>query len=415
MPYTNPSGEAVYINYFGIASGGFVVDDLSKTGHEEAYAQDLTLLGSKVTFSNCIVSSGGVLSIGSGATLSGATMYAGGSMELNSLGGARVTLTDFELSGGVLSGYSGVNIYNGTIYSGAKVLVSSKVGASTYGGGALSNVTIMSGGSLKGGNGMSLRALTVESGAYLSCGAAINIVGREHNIAQGAWAGHTAAYAEDGVLYDYSTARKMTSFTDITLCNLTVEYKTGLYSGTSVFGVTISPTDAQRLYVFSQTYLADCVVANANGLLVFYQGANTDIDKAVTLAGSKTSFAQGTVRLNNNTSSTIYTVDIYADNGVLYGLELQSQSDMLNRLKLADGISAQAPVINSGGSLHICSGATAVAPTVNADGVLYASGGATVQSANNVKSRPKPTFLPGWKTVPHWRTMMLPAVTVWPP
>ena len=65
MAYTNPDGTAVYINDAGIDSGGFVVaNSTAATG--DVYAQDLTLLGSGATFSNCTVSSGGVLSLGSG-------------------------------------------------------------------------------------------------------------------------------------------------------------------------------------------------------------------------------------------------------------------------------------------------------------------------------------------------------------
>ena len=180
MPYTNPDATAVYINDAGIASGGFVIDDLSKTGHEAAYAQNLTLLGNGVTFSNCIVSSGGVLSLGSGATLSGTTMYAGGSMQLNVSGGAAVTLRDFELSGGVLSGYSKFYLYDGTIHSGAKVVASTyylSSGKGTYAGyGVLSNVTIKSGGTMTGATGMSLQKVTAEAGAYVKFGGATNII-----------------------------------------------------------------------------------------------------------------------------------------------------------------------------------------------------------------------------------------------
>src|SRR5690554_6542210 len=35
--------------------------------------------------------------------------------------------------------------------------------------------------------------------------------------------------------------------------------------------------------------------------------------------------------------------------------------------------------------------------------------------ANRVWSRPRPTPTPAWNLVPRWRTMMLPAVTAWPP
>src|SRR6478736_3541719 len=35
--------------------------------------------------------------------------------------------------------------------------------------------------------------------------------------------------------------------------------------------------------------------------------------------------------------------------------------------------------------------------------------------ANSVSSPPRPTFTPGWKCVPRWRTMISPALTTWPP
>src|SRR3954452_7675403 len=36
-------------------------------------------------------------------------------------------------------------------------------------------------------------------------------------------------------------------------------------------------------------------------------------------------------------------------------------------------------------------------------------------SANSVSSPPRPTFSPGWKWVPRWRTRISPALTCWPP
>src|SRR5436190_4958405 len=40
---------------------------------------------------------------------------------------------------------------------------------------------------------------------------------------------------------------------------------------------------------------------------------------------------------------------------------------------------------------------------------------APAERANNVSSPPRPTFAPGWKWVPRWRTMISPALTTWPP
>src|SRR5690349_1662248 len=40
---------------------------------------------------------------------------------------------------------------------------------------------------------------------------------------------------------------------------------------------------------------------------------------------------------------------------------------------------------------------------------------APADSANSVSSLPRPTFAPGWKWVPRWRTMISPALTCWPP
>src|SRR6478752_2777883 len=40
---------------------------------------------------------------------------------------------------------------------------------------------------------------------------------------------------------------------------------------------------------------------------------------------------------------------------------------------------------------------------------------APAERANRVSSPPRPTFTPGWKCVPRWRTRISPALTVWPP
>jgi hypothetical protein len=39
----------------------------------------------------------------------------------------------------------------------------------------------------------------------------------------------------------------------------------------------------------------------------------------------------------------------------------------------------------------------------------------TCSEAKRVSSPPRPTFTPGWKWVPRWRTMISPALTTWPP
>ena len=164
MPYTNPDGTAKYINDAGIDSGGFLVA-VSTGAMTGVYAQDLTLLGKGAKFSNCTVGSGGVLSMGSGTTLSGTTMYAGGSMQLDTTAAAMAQLVDCELSGGrVTVTANNYVVSGGTVHSGAEI---SGLQSATYSG-----LTVKSGGKLTNGNNVFYYGVTFESGATIKIGRA---------------------------------------------------------------------------------------------------------------------------------------------------------------------------------------------------------------------------------------------------
>ena len=394
MPYTNPDGTAVYINDAGIASGGFVVANSTAATTDDFYAQDLTLLGSGVTFSECTVSSGGVLSIGSGATLSGATMFAGGSMELNVSGGALVTLKDFELSGGVLSANSTFSMIGGTIYSGAKVYASNYHPSDNayYAGGTLSNVTIKNKAIVSVGHVVSICRTTVESGATLRLGGGgVYFIGSENVIAAGTLTnGNTTAYTSGGVLYNY-TCNGTTTFRTITVSNVSIKTRTTASSGVSMCGISFAAN--ANLVVFSGAYIKDLNLSdNRTGFLLLNQGRNTDMAQAVTLAGSDTYIRAGGVRYINTNSTTIYNSNtgVSASGGVVSGLVLQGKSTFIYRLNLADGIAAEAPVINSAGTLCLVNDATIYAPTINNLGVVSARAGAVISggtiSGANVSS-----------------------------
>ena len=85
MPYTNPDGSPEYL-IDGVESGGFLVANSTEAITGDVYAQKLTLSGAGVVFSDCTISSGGTITMGSLAVISGANqtigIYNGGSMML---------------------------------------------------------------------------------------------------------------------------------------------------------------------------------------------------------------------------------------------------------------------------------------------------------------------------------------------
>ena len=120
MPYTNPDQTPEYL-ISGMDSGGFLIANSTEAITGDVYAKELTFSNGGV-LSDCTISSGGTITMGSLAVISGANqtiaIYDGGSMML--LSGA--TLRNFELqSGGYVSGSYTAKLVNGTIYSGGRV------------------------------------------------------------------------------------------------------------------------------------------------------------------------------------------------------------------------------------------------------------------------------------------------------
>ena len=386
MAYTNPDGTAVYINDAGIDSGGFVVAVADDTTN--AYAQDLTLLGSGATFSNCTVSSGGVLSLGSGATLSGGVMYAGGSMQINASSRTAATVRDFEFSGGTISGYRYFTVDGGTLYSGARLIASTLyVGTdgkqSAWGNGLLSGLTVKSGAVIRAATGMSFCAVNFESGADIQFGGAVCFSGRANNIAKGVFTatGKETAYASGGILYDYNTKGQATHFRNIVVSNLTISGIAYVSSGVSLYSATVKAK--ANTVAYASAYLRDYNLPDAQtgAYLRLNQGRGGAMGSATTLAGSNTHIRQGGVQFTNNGSTVVGSnPGMYADKGVIYNMTMISSTTELCRLILRDGISAHAPVINSGASLYLSSAYTDDA-IINSRGVLFCFTGARVISA----------------------------------
>ena len=70
MPYTNPDGTAAYL-IDGVESGGFLIANSTEAITGDVYAKELTLSGAEVVFSDCTISSGGSIVMGTSTTISG--------------------------------------------------------------------------------------------------------------------------------------------------------------------------------------------------------------------------------------------------------------------------------------------------------------------------------------------------------
>ncbi|MBP5532241.1 MAG: hypothetical protein J6Y54_09480, partial [Lentisphaeria bacterium] len=372
MPYTNPDGTAKYINNFGINSGGFLVA-VSTGAMTDVYAQDLTLLGSGAKFSNCTVSSGGVLSMGSGTTLSKTTMYAGGSMAAL----ATAKLLDCRISGGkVTVAENNYIVSGGTSYSGAEIV---GLQSAQYTG-----VTVKSGGKLTNGNNTFFTNVTFESGATIAYGGAPRFYGSENNIAKGTLGNHPTAYTSGGALYDLTTIGA-THFSNIVVSNLDVAGNHYLYAsrGTVLRDVALNNgNNAAAPMLFPGVYVYNASAVNANAVLQIHYGK--EAASAVTLAGDRTTVNKGGIRYFDE-SYNKYRVDpdIFIKDGVISGMTLKyggntSTTWHLTNLRLAEGIKAQSPVISAGGALFVSSGATVLAPTVSSGGVISAFNGALI-------------------------------------
>ena len=166
MPYTNPDGTAEYL-IDGVTSGGFLIANSTEAITDDIYAQKLTFSGaSGAVLSNCTISAGGSVVMGTKTVLSGigqrVEVYSGGSIMLSS--GAK--LKNFELyDGGFVSGAGTTWVQSGIVHSGGRI---------RYTGELLHSVTLESGGwvsgSLGGTSGGSSGGWSLGSGVGVSSG-----------------------------------------------------------------------------------------------------------------------------------------------------------------------------------------------------------------------------------------------------
>ena len=342
MPYTNPDQTPAYL-IDGMDSGGMLIANSTEAITGDVYAQQLTFSGSGGVLSDCTISAGGTITMGTSTTISGVNqtikIYNGGSMMLSS--GA--SLRNFELyDGAFVSGKGATKLVSGTVGSGASVM---------YNGNSLYGVTIQSGGYVSTYTGLYISSATLESGATLAYGGAVRFVGKENNIAKGTLNSRAAAYTSGGVLYDYNTRGGATHFTNIVVSNLTLSATT--YASSRAVLRDVRFVGSAFLMVFSSgaVYNLDAT-GNKNATLKLYYGNSATLSAAVTLGGTKTTVRQGGIQYLAGTY-TSYTADpdIYIENGVVYSMSLMAKKEgksfWLNRINLESGMSAQAPVISS--------------------------------------------------------------------
>jgi len=302
-------------NYL-IASDAYVTDPDYKI---------LTMNGAKVVYSGMNVVSGGTAQLGGGAILSGAAISAGGSLYFTN-------------------------------------------SASAIG------LTVKSGGSAGGAAwAQNYEDLTLESGAQLSV-AAGSLRGRNNDIKAGTLTG-AASIASDsvnGVLYGVTQTGAAIQYFDIVLSNY-VNNGGFTYICANASAYDLSAIKANTGVGLAGGYACNLHVTNGN-LWIHDQDSNT----AVKLGGAATNIAKGHVYHCNADGKTNNDADMYAADGVLYGVTVKlggTANKWLRNLQIFEGLRISAPVVSSGGTLTIGSGGIGSAVTVSA-------GGKTVISAN---------------------------------
>ena len=351
--------------------------------------------GASVTFNAAKLS--GTYDIAQGAITNCATAYASGkvfydfdtNLSFDVFDGVGFSGGRF---GGNLSMTSGTTLNDVTVVNGGTIFV--------YGGATATGVTVSNGGTVKyisSSTRPDLVDLVVESGGVASadayCGwrsidvkeggtlSATNakIHGTDINIAQGAWANYTSAYAVNGVIYDLDTTAGFDLFSGTVLSNAKLGGYTSLSLGAQARDVEL--TNANR----GLTMSSGCYVYNVSATTGYLH--LEDYSRNVSLGGAQTEIAAGHVRYNALGQSSATDNDLYATGGVLHNLVIRGEGQWVRNLTLIEGISADAPVV-SGGTLSVASGAT-VTDAVALGGTLFVSSGGVLdgvtQSAGLVR------------------------------
>ena len=274
----------------------------------------ITTLSGGATYPGWSVISGGTVTIGRNATLSNAVVGNGGSILMSSAG----------------------KFYGCTIKSGGYL-------------GAVGNFPVLSN-------------FTVEAGGQINLGNG-NIYGKNNTIAANTLRGgnlsNTSA-SVNGVLYGVLQKGGAFNYYDIVFSNFTNSGGyTYMLSGCSILdGQAIKAGAGFGLGSNSYLYNANVTLGS-----VWIQYANAPIS----LGGANTNITKGHVYQNAAAGTSSPDNDIYAANGVLYGVTLKAKTGsdtQLSDLTIVSGLTISAPVVSNTGKLTLAQGGIAAAASV---------------------------------------------------
>ena len=300
------------------ASGGLLVakDDYQPELGQEPYAWSLCISGAGLVYDHITVVSGGTLT-----------------------NGRQVKLTDTTVSnGGLVRLLSNCGLSNVTIESGG---VASHVQNYT----SVNQVRVYSGGTLYLGNG--------------------HLFGTDNYFEKGTLKGNIQAL-EDTDAYGKSYLKQTGGAFYYYRCAFGSFVNDGGY--TYVYSDTVisngSALKAKNGFALQNAYLYNAQITDGY-IWVQANGAR------ISLGGAETNIRKGQFYHINCANTTNQDTDLYAENGVLYGVKIYNSARRLCNLTILEGLTVSSPIISSGGLLTIGSGGIAAgAVTVSANGAL---------------------------------------------
>ncbi len=286
----------------------------------------IATLSGGATYTGWSVVSGGTATVGRNATLSNVVVGNNGTVFVSSAG----------------------KFYGGTIKSGGYVTAAAGQNFPVF-----SNFTVEAGGKLHLGNG--------------------NIYGRNNNIAANTLVSgnlsNTSA-SVDGVLYGVLQKGGAFNYYDIVFSNFTNSGGfTYMLSGCSILDGQAIKAGA-GFGLGSNSYLYNGNVTNGS-VWIQYAGA------PISLGGANTNITQGHVYHCAAAGTTNQDTNLYAADGVLYGVTLKTNGNWLRDLTIVSGLTISAPVVSNTGILKIAQGGIAAAPVVSDGGSIEVRSGGT--------------------------------------
>ena len=292
-------------------------------------------------------------------------------------------------NGGILtigaSGYAtNVNVIKGgktVVSTGGSVSVITVAGTAEIWGTALvSSVTVQSGGLVSMANtGATFRnGLTIESGghAYIrTC----NISG-VINVKAGTLSGNVSVASDsiDGVAYGFTqTGGALNYFAGAVISGYLNNGACYTYIGA---GAKIANGSALKnnggFGFLNGGYLCNVWISGGSLWTQHTAGA------ACSLGGAETYIKQGQVYHCAAAGSANHDLNMYAENGVLYGVKLVSSGLWLKNLTILEDLTISAPAISSGGTLTLISGGTGTDVVVTGTGKCNVSNGGRASNVN---------------------------------